>query len=182
MLTTPPGTSEVASTSARSRAGSGRSSLAITTAVLPVAITGATTLTSPSSEELCGASTPTTPVGSGTEKLKYGPATGLADAGHLGELVRPAGVPDQTVDRVVDRRRGDSAGQALSRHERVNELAATALEHLGHPVEDLAALVGGGRRPSPAGPCGPPRPRRGRLFARPVRHWRGGARRRLATR
>jgi hypothetical protein len=45
--------------------------------VLPVTTTGATTLTSPSSDDRCGASTATTPVGSGTEKLKYGAATGL---------------------------------------------------------------------------------------------------------
>ena len=77
-LTTPPGTSEVASTSDSVTAGSGRFSLASTTTVLPVTITGATTDTSPSSDESCGASTATTPVGSGTEKSKYGPATGLA--------------------------------------------------------------------------------------------------------
>src|SRR5262249_32535084 len=41
MFTTPPGTSEVASTSASVTAGSGAGSLATTTAVLPVAITGA---------------------------------------------------------------------------------------------------------------------------------------------
>ena len=41
-------------------------------------ITGATTPTSPSSEDSCGASTATTPVGSGVERLKNGPATGLA--------------------------------------------------------------------------------------------------------
>src|SRR6266516_1903199 len=75
MFTTPGGTSEVASTSARVIAGSGAVSLATTTAVLPVAITGASTLSSPGA---AGASTATTPVGSGTLKLKYGPATGLA--------------------------------------------------------------------------------------------------------
>ena len=40
---------------------------------------GATTLTSPSREGRWGAIAATTPVGSGTEKLKYGPATGLLD-------------------------------------------------------------------------------------------------------
>ena len=70
MLTTPPGTSDVASTSPKVMAGSGRSADVTTTAVLPVAMTGATTETSPSSEEACGASTPTTPVGSGAETLK----------------------------------------------------------------------------------------------------------------
>jgi hypothetical protein len=45
--------------------------------VLPVTIAGATTLTRPSSGS-AGATTPTTPVGSGAEMLKYGPATGFA--------------------------------------------------------------------------------------------------------
>src|SRR5262249_5129499 len=68
----------VARTSARVIAGSGRSSLASTTTVLPVAIAGQTTLTRPSSAESGGATTPTTPVGSGALRLKKGPATGLA--------------------------------------------------------------------------------------------------------
>ena len=46
--------------------------------MLPLTIAGAMTDTSPSSGLSCGARTATTPVGSGTEKLKYGPATGLA--------------------------------------------------------------------------------------------------------
>ena len=41
-------------------------------------ITGATTETRPSSDDSCGASTATTPVGSGVDRLKNGPATGLA--------------------------------------------------------------------------------------------------------
>ena len=102
MLTTPPGTSEVASTSANVTAGSGRSYDETTTAVLPVTITGATTLTSPSSEDSCGASTATTPVGSGVERLKNGPGDRVGVADHLGDLVGPAGVPDQPVDRRVD--------------------------------------------------------------------------------
>src|SRR5690606_4191098 len=77
MLTTPPGRSDVASTSARVIAGSGVRSAATTTQVLPVTITGATTETSPSSGS-AGATTATTPVGSGVDRLKYGPATGLA--------------------------------------------------------------------------------------------------------
>ena len=40
--------------------------------------TGASTETRPSSDE-AGATTATTPVGSGTEKSKYGPATGLEE-------------------------------------------------------------------------------------------------------
>src|SRR5215831_26159 len=70
--------SEVASTSANAIDGSGRFSLASTTAVLPVTMTGARTLTSPSKLDCGGATTTTTPVGSGTLKLKYGPATGFA--------------------------------------------------------------------------------------------------------
>src|SRR4029079_14966933 len=78
MLTTPLGASDVARTSDSSIAGSGAASLATTTAVFPVTSTGASTLTSPSSDDRCGARTATTPVGSGAERLKYGPATGLA--------------------------------------------------------------------------------------------------------
>src|SRR6516162_9510558 len=77
-LITPPGTSEVASTSDSDTAGSGQRSLATATTVLPLTTAGATTETKPSRLEACGAITATTPVGSGSEKLKYGPATGLA--------------------------------------------------------------------------------------------------------
>ena len=69
-FTTAPGTSEVASTSVSVTAGSGRDSELSTTAVLPETITGARRLTSPSRLEASGAITPTTPVGSGTLKLK----------------------------------------------------------------------------------------------------------------
>ena len=77
-LTTPPGTSEVASTSANVTAGSGRSKDDTTTTVLPVTIAGATTETRPSNDDSWGARTATTPVGSGVLRLKNGPATGLA--------------------------------------------------------------------------------------------------------
>ena len=46
--------------------------------MLPVTSGGATADTNPSRDESCGAITATTPVGSGTEMLKYGPATGFA--------------------------------------------------------------------------------------------------------
>lgn len=46
--------------------------------MLPVAITGASTETRPRNDESCGASTVTTPVGSGVDRLKNGPATGFA--------------------------------------------------------------------------------------------------------
>src|SRR5512135_2990706 len=76
-LTTPPGRSDVANTSVRVTAGSGAASLAITTTVFPGTSTGATTDTRPSNDDACGANTATTPTGSGSEKSKYGPATGL---------------------------------------------------------------------------------------------------------
>src|SRR5881392_123489 len=79
MLTAPPGTSDVASASASSIAASGCDSDASTTATLPPTSTGASRETSPSSGGSSGTSTPTTPVGSGTVKLKYGPATGFAE-------------------------------------------------------------------------------------------------------
>ena len=77
MLTTPGGTSEVASTSASVIAGSGRFSDAIRTTELPATSGGASRDTRPSREDVSGATIPTTPVGSGIVKLKYGAATGL---------------------------------------------------------------------------------------------------------
>ena len=69
-LTTPPGTSDVASTSVSVTAGSGLASEATTTAALPDTMTGARRLTRPSRLDASGATTPTTPVGSGMLKLK----------------------------------------------------------------------------------------------------------------
>src|SRR5690606_35282610 len=69
---------EVARHSARVMAGSGHCADAMTTHVLPVTMTGAMTETRPRSESSCGATMATTPVGSGAEMLKYGPATGLS--------------------------------------------------------------------------------------------------------
>src|SRR5690606_17814608 len=70
MFTTPPGRSLVANTSAQVIAGSGSVSEASTTTVLPLTITGATTLTNPNSGAPGGATIPTTPVGSGEDRLK----------------------------------------------------------------------------------------------------------------
>src|SRR5664279_3836475 len=77
MLTTPPGTSDVAMTSASVTAGMGCSSLLTTTTVLPVTMADTTVDTRPSSGS-CGGSTATTPVGSGDDRLKCGDETGLA--------------------------------------------------------------------------------------------------------
>ena len=70
MLITPPGTSDVARTSVRVIAGSGRVSDVTTTTALPVTSGGASLDTSPSKDDVSGATMPTTPVGSGIVKLK----------------------------------------------------------------------------------------------------------------
>src|SRR5215204_5696166 len=77
MLTTPPGTSEELITSAKVIEHRGLLSEARMIQVFPPAITGAIKDTSPSREVSWGASAPTTPVGSGTEKLKWEEATGF---------------------------------------------------------------------------------------------------------
>src|SRR5437762_13239201 len=77
MLMTPPGTSDVASTSDSVMAGNGRVSEASTTTALPATRGGANRETSPRSDDVSGATMPTTPVGSGIVKLKYGAATGF---------------------------------------------------------------------------------------------------------
>ena len=112
---TPPGTSLVASASPRVTAGSGRASDARATTVLPETMIGASRDTRASSGASSGAMRPTTPVGSGTVKLKYGPATALAPPRTDGQLVGPPGVPDPAVDRGVDLAVGvvDAAGGQL---------------------------------------------------------------------
>jgi hypothetical protein len=75
---------------------------------------------------------PTTPVGSGVEKLKNGPETGLAV-----HLARRGGLGD--------------AGRAQF----LDELTAAAFQHLRDPVKDLAPVVRGA-----AGPSGLRLPRR----------------------
>src|SRR5439155_13287383 len=76
-FTTPPGKSLVARISVNVIAGSGYLSEATTTAALPLRITGATSETSGTRGGSSGASTTTTPVGSGVVKLKCELATGL---------------------------------------------------------------------------------------------------------
>src|ERR1700679_2552371 len=77
MFTTPPGRSLVARISAHVAAGSGNFSDEITITALPLKITGATSDTSASNDGSSGASTTTTPVGSGVVKLKCDEATGF---------------------------------------------------------------------------------------------------------
>src|SRR5688572_23762658 len=77
MFTTPPGISDELMISANVTAQSGLDSEASTTQVLPPVMTGAITDTRPINELACGAMIDTTPVGSGTEKLKCELATGF---------------------------------------------------------------------------------------------------------
>src|ERR1700680_2105686 len=90
-LTTPAGKSLVAKTSASVSAGSGGDSGAGATTTLPPQRAGARRRTSPASAGSSGATIPTTPVGSGRVKLKYGPATGFTVPATCGSLsVQPA--------------------------------------------------------------------------------------------
>ena len=82
---------------------------------------GASTLTSPSSDDAGGATTPTTPVGSGADRLKYGPATGLAPPYTWAILSDQPAYQTQPVDRGVHLR-GRLAGQP-SPGDLVDELA-----------------------------------------------------------
>src|SRR5207247_6798485 len=63
--------------SASSTAASGCTSEATATTAFPPTSAGASRETTPSSAGSSGARMATTPVGSGTVKLKYGPATGF---------------------------------------------------------------------------------------------------------
>src|SRR5882724_4228844 len=85
-LTTPPGTSLVAIASASSIAARGCVSEASATTALPPVRTGASRDTRPRSGGSSGATTATTPVGSGIVKLKYGPATGFEPPSTCGSL------------------------------------------------------------------------------------------------
>src|ERR1017187_5340748 len=114
-LNTPAGTSEVASTSDSVTAGSAAPPVATSTAALPVAMTGASTLTRPSRPASDGAITATTPVGSGTLKVKYGPATGLAAPATCATLSgQPAYQTHRSIDSATDCRARSCATPAYS--------------------------------------------------------------------
>ena len=93
----------------------------------------------------------TTPVGSGSEKLKYGPATGLAEPATWANLsAQPAYQTMRSIDSPTLRER--LVGRpALGRGDLGGELLPTAVEHLGHAVDHLAAVVGGRGRPAREG-------------------------------
>src|SRR5262249_7073328 len=77
MLTTPAGTSPAAHTSPNVMELSGFRSAATVTQVLPPTMIGAIAATTPNKAPSAGASTATTPVGSGTLKTKCGDPTGF---------------------------------------------------------------------------------------------------------
>ena len=151
-LTTPAGTSDVATASASSIAASGCASEATTTTAFPPTSAGTIRATRPSSAGSSGAITATTPVGSGTVKLKYGPATGLEPPSTWASLsAQPAYQTTRSIARATSRR---------PPHTR-REGRLPRLHRLGQPIEHLAAVVGRRRAP-----CRVPLPRRDDRVAR----------------
>ena len=72
--------------------------------------TGASVLTKPSRLESWGARMATTPVGSGSEKLKYGPAIGLAEPATCANLsAQPAYQTMRSIDSSTTAERGVAA-------------------------------------------------------------------------
>src|SRR5690606_6104827 len=65
----------------------------------------------------------------------------------LGEFVPPPGVPDEGVDRLFHLSTGPTPVR-IRDLDLAHECLETVLDHLGHPVEDLAAVVSGAGRPS----------------------------------
>ena len=154
-FTTPPGTSDVASTSASVTAASGRCSDATTTAAFPPDEGRRERARRARRARLSSGAM----IADDADRLRdreveVRPGDGVRRAEHLRELVRPARVPDPAVD---GRRHLGLVADELG------ELGAAALEHLGDAVEHLAAVVRRQRRPSPAAPSA----RRGRRRARP---------------
>ena len=112
-------------------------------------MTGASTLTRPSSPASGGASTATTPDGSGTLRLKYGPATALAPPVTCATLSgQPAYQTHRSIAADTFRAAPGPVILFLSNDNLAGELLRPAFEHFGDPVQDLAAVVG--RRPGPA--------------------------------
>ena len=119
--------------------------------MFPVTTTGASTLTSPSSDDACGERRiPTTPVGSGTLKLKNGPATGLDDPTTCATLsAQPRANQTQRSTAASTLAAASSRFTPSLEGHLIGELGAPAVEHLGDAVEDLSPVVGG--RAGPAG-------------------------------
>ena len=158
MLTTPPGTSEVASTSLNVTAGSGRAYDDTTTQVLPETITGATTRDQPEQRGLLRRQHGDHAGRLGRRQVEERPGHRVRVADHLGQLVGPAGVPDQPVDRGVERGRGLPRRQPLGGRRARRRTAG------GGPPSARRS----GRSPGPGcTPCG--RPSRRRRRGRPRR-------------
>ena len=142
MLTAPPGRSEVASASASSTAASGWLSEATATTVLPPTSGGRIRETSPPSAGSGGREHRDHAGGLRHREVEVRPGDRIGAADDLRELVREARVPDDTVDRGFD---------LLATGAHVLEVGGAGLHHLGQAVEDLAAVVGGQRRPGGEG-------------------------------
>src|SRR6202167_6578331 len=98
-FSTPAGKSDDDVISPSRTAGVGRFSLARATTVLPTHSGASTASTNPSSEDSCTQTTPTTPLGTGIEKLKNGPATGLVPPSTWAILsVHPAYQTTRSID------------------------------------------------------------------------------------
>ena len=140
MFTTPPGTSEVARTSRARRLATDRSPMPAPRRCSPRRSRARCGRPVRAEADRRAATTPTTPVGSGSVKLKYGPGHRVRGTERLVDLVAPARVPDPPVDRGVDPALG-VGGAGVS--ELLDELRPPALHELRHAVEDLAPVVGG---------------------------------------
>ena len=136
-------------------------------AVLPVTITGATTQTRPSRTTPAGASTATTPVGSGVERLKNGPATGLALPTTWVTLSAQPAYQTSGRSRRRPPCRPAAAVSALGLARRPRRTAGGGPPSPRRPGRGPARGCTPSRRTSPGTPCGPRRRRRGRPCARP---------------
>ena len=116
--------------------------------------------TRPSSAGSSGASTATTPVGSGTVKLKYGPATGF-------EL--PSTCASLSAHPAYQTTRSIATSTSCRPEHTLGEVGGAGLHHLCEPVEDLAAVVRGRPRPGREGRSGSAN-RVARVLARGARH------------
>ena len=85
--------------------------------------------------------------GLGDGEVEVGPGDRVDRAGDLRQLVGPARVPDQGLDRLLE-----LSARLRAAAQQIHELGAPAVEHLGRPIEDLAAIHGCAA--GPARKCG----------------------------
>ena len=146
-FTTPPGTSDVASTSVRVTAGIGRRSSATTTTVLATAMRRRDHRHEPEQRRVVRRDDADDAGRLGHREVEVGTGDGVGRPGDLGDLVGPSRVPDPPVDGRVHLAARGARRRALGVAHRRDELVAAVLQQLGDAVEDLAAVVGRGRRP-----------------------------------